>query len=220
MKSFISQLKKNNIRGLFITAPDTNAGKTTIALRILHHLKHNHFRTTALKPIASGCEQTHRGLRNDDALKLQRACSMKMDYHHINPIAFNLSVAPHLAAAKDGISLSAQEVYRACLPALKYQSDIIITEGAGGLMCPLNNTETTLDLIKLLGFPILLVIPIRLGCLNQTLMLYEIIKHHNINLFGWVANHMDIHMALQDENIEWLQEVINEPLLFTRSWKL
>lgn len=190
----------------FITGTDTGVGKTFISLQLLRHFKKHGLSTLALKPIASGCEETPQGLRNEDALALQAAASIKLAYHQINPFAFLPPIAPHIAANQVGVNLSVATLTQTLTPILQTPADIKLIEGAGGWLLPLNKTETLADYIETLNIKIILVVKMQLGCLNHALLTAKNITDRGLTLAGWVANTIAEPMPYLENNIETLSE--------------
>lgn len=199
--------------GFFITGTDTGAGKTQVAASLLKRLKHQGYTTAGLKPVSSGCIQTAQGLRNEDALSLQSAATCQVPYDWINPFAFEPAIAPHLAAKAANCRLSTKAVFEACQPLLNSNVDYIIIEGAGGLLVPLNATETFVDLAKKMDFPIILVVGLRLGCINHSLLTLESIRHHSLKVAGWIGYPLEPIMPYLQENIEDLKSLLKIPYL-------
>ncbi len=200
---------------IFVTGTDTGIGKTTVAVRLLQHYNHLGHSTVGVKPVASGCEKTSAGLRNEDALLLQAAASIKLPYEQVNPIAFAPPIAPHIAAQLAGEQLSVERLTEACQPALQHEADITIIEGAGGWLVPLNNNENISDFVSAHQFPAVLVVGMRLGCLNHAMLTVQAIKAAGVPLMGWVANHIDREMEVQKDNLATLKQLIDQPLLDT-----
>ncbi|HEU5281618.1 MAG TPA: dethiobiotin synthase [Gammaproteobacteria bacterium] len=199
----------------FVTGTDTGVGKTFVSLQLLHYFKKQGLSTLALKPIASGCEETANGLMNEDALALQAAASIKLPYHHVNPFAFLPPIAPHIAANQVGVTLSVAALTQTLTPILQTQADIKLIEGAGGWLLPLNKMETLADYIETLNVKIILVVKMQLGCLNHALLTAKEIKNRGLTLAGWVANTINEPMPYLNENIETLSEHFNmTPLAF------
>ena len=197
----------------FITGTDTGVGKTTFSCLLLHRLKKINYSTAALKPIASGATKTNKGLRSQDALDLQEAITTCWDYEDINPFIFEDPVSPHIASVKSNVDLTVQEVVLACQPVLSSDADIILIEGAGGWFAPINQQETMADLAKEFNFPVILTVGLKLGCINHSLLTYQAILDSGLNLAGWVANCLDPSMLCIDENISYLKDKMNVPLL-------
>lgn len=200
-------------KGFFITGTDTNIGKTFIACKLLNNLKRQGYKTVALKPIASGCIATSSGWQNSDAIALQNAATEKLSYQHINPFAFPEPIAPHIAAKINSQTLSINKIINACQPALTTCADYIIIEGAGGWSVPLNEDETMADLAKALKYPIILVVGMRLGCLNHALLTYHHMQQTGVQIHGWIANCLEPDMPYLTENIETLELMLDIPLI-------
>jgi len=191
----------------FITGTDTDVGKTQIAAGLLYLAAHQGLSSLGLKPVAAGCEKTEQGLRNQDALILQSVSSMKLPYEQINPIALIEPVSPHIAAQKEKRILSADRLAGFCRSSYR-MADFTLIEGAGGWRVPINPSETMADLVRVLQTPVILVVGIRLGCLNHALLTIEAIRQDAVPLVGWVANCVDANMRALDENIQTLQQRI------------
>lgn len=197
----------------FITGTDTDAGKTFVAAALLHAANSCGKSTAACKPVAAGCEQTDDGLRNSDALILQAAASRKMPYQQINPIALEPAIAPHIAAQEAGQRLQASRIAGFCRGVLMQGADFTVIEGAGGWRVPLNPRETFADIARELQLPVILVVAMRLGCINHALLTVEAIQRDGLPLAGWVANRVDSEMSRYKENLMTLQQLIHAPML-------
>lgn len=201
-------------RAWFVTGTDTGVGKTLVTCALLHAARRQGLTTAALKPLAAGCELTPQGWRNDDALHLQGAASLPLSYEQVNPVALPLAIAPHLAAAAAGRTLTAADLAARCRPVLELGAEITLIEGAGGWRVPLNARETLADLAKLLELPVILVVALRLGCLNHALLTAEAIRRDGLLLAGWVANSPDGGaMSHRDANRDALAARLGCPLL-------
>ncbi len=199
---------------LFITGTDTNVGKTYVSCLLLEAFNAAGFTTFALKPIASGCQKNHAsGLRNSDALRLQHYASIKKPYEIVNSIAFEKPIAPHIAASETHTHLSKEFVYQAIMRSIQNDTDINLIEGAGGWALPLNHSELFSDLIIELKIPIILVVGIKLGCLNHALLTYFNILASGGVCIGWMANCLDTKTLSIEENIETLKNWIKAPCL-------
>lgn len=196
----------------FVTGTDTGVGKTAIATGLLQAAGNAGLSTAALKPVAAGCATTPEGLRNEDALALQAVISRPMVYEQINPVALEPAIAPHIAALEARRPLSADRLAGYCRGVLG-QADFTLVEGAGGWRVPLNPTETLADLARALGLPVILVIGVRLGCLNHALLTAEAIARDGLKLAGWVANILDPEMPRLRENIDALGQRLRAPCL-------
>lgn len=197
----------------FVTGTDTDAGKTFIASALLHKANSEGLRSLALKPVASGSESRDEGLRNSDALILQEAMSEELDYEQINPYAFEPAIAPHIAAEQAAVRLNASRLAGFCRGALFTPHDFSVVEGAGGWRVPLNDREDFSDLAKELSLPVILVVGLRLGCINHALLTLEAIRRDGLKVAGWVANHVDPNMSCMEENLETLKQRMTAPYL-------
>jgi dethiobiotin synthetase len=198
--------------GLFITGTDTGIGKTLVAVSLLQALVHHGLRVSAMKPIASGSEQTPAGLRNPDALALAAAANVDVPYEWLNPYCFEPAISPHIAAdeAKINVDLS---VVQERFHTLANGADFVIVEGAGGWHAPINNSQTMADLPLALNIPALLVVGLRLGCLNHALLTRQAIAASGVEFAGWVANSIDPGLERSAENLATLTRTLRaEPL--------
>ena len=197
----------------FIAGTDTDVGKTFISVAILQAAKKQGLTTLALKPVAAGCESTEHGLRNDDALQLQNAMTVPLPYEQVNPVALAPAIAPHIAAAQVGKRLLVSQLVGYCRGALMQSADLALVEGAGGWRVPLNNRETLAGLAKELNLPVILVVGVKLGCINHALLTAEAIANDGLVLAGWVANRLDADMPCYQENINTLKSLLRAPCL-------
>lgn len=191
-------------KGYFITGTDTGVGKTLISCALLHVLNQRGLRSAGLKPIASGAMPTPEGLRNEDALALQAAAGVRLPYPQVNPYCFEQPIAPHIAARQADVCIELSVIVSAYQQAAS-QADIVIVEGVGGWLVPINAHETTADLARALGLPVILVVGVRLGCLNHALLTHQGIAASGLPLAGWVANIVSDEAAAE-ENIHTLQQ--------------
>jgi len=205
-------------KAYFIAGTDTGVGKTTVSCALLAAAKAQGKTTLALKPLAAGCEQTPQGLRNDDALALMAEMTEPLLYEEVNPVALPAPLSPHLAAAQAGRRLSIQQLAGFCRGGLMRRADFKLVEGAGGWRVPVNEREMLSALPKELGLPVVLVVGMRLGCLNHTILTAEAIARDGLRLAGWVANVVDPHMDALDENIETLKRLFAAPCLGVLPW--
>ena len=205
---------KKIAKGFFVTGTDTNVGKTLIAASLSLVLINSGKRVCAIKPLASGCGIKNNKIFSNDGLMLKRySTDNNLSYADINPFAFRDPVAPHLAAKKNGIKLSVVHIIKKTHRALTSSHDYIIIEGAGGWLTPINNRETIGDLAKAYGYPVILVVGIKLGCINHTFLTYKCIQSSGIQIAGWVANIIDKKMLYLKENIRSIKVNIKAPLL-------
>jgi dethiobiotin synthetase len=198
----------------FVAGTDTDAGKTLISAALLYKAKAAGMTTVGLKPIAAGCEETPDGLRNDDALKLIEQSTEKLPYEQVNPIAFARPIAPHIAGQLLQRPLSAGRIVGLLRGVLMInRAQFSLVEGAGGYRVPLNPKETLADVTKELKLPVILVVGMKLGCLNHALLTVESIQRDGLKLAGWVANRIDGDMDVYEENVETLHAMIQAPCL-------
>ena len=196
---------------VFVTGTDTGVGKTFISVALIELLQQQGLTVSGMKPIASGCEMTVEGLRNDDALKLSQQSNVDLPYDLINPYAFEPAIAPHIAAKQAGIEIELDKIQQN-YTLIKQQADAVVVEGAGGWLVPLNNDQAMADLAVLLDLPIILVVDIRLGCINHALLTVKAIETTGLKLQGWVANHIEV-TEQASEIIQTLTQQIVAPCL-------
>ncbi len=198
----------------FITGTDTDAGKTLCTAGLLAAAKAKGMSTYGLKPIASGCEQTEQGLRNADALALMAQSTVELPYEEVNPMAFEPAIAPHVAALQKNQALSADRLVGQLRGTLMMnRADFVCIEGAGGWRVPLNPREYLSAVPQSLKLPVILVVGMKLGCINHAMLTVEAIERDGLKLAGWIANRVDPDMSCYDENLMTLQTLINAPLL-------
>ncbi len=197
-------------KGFFITGTDTGVGKTWASVALLHYFNQKGESTLGMKPVAAGCEWLNGELRNEDALLLQKHASVQVDYPKINPYAFKMPVSPHLAAKSNPIKL---DVIEAAFNEIKDEADVLIVEGAGGWFAPLDEGVDIADLAKQLELPVIVVVAIRLGCINHARLTFQAIQASGVPCVGWLAMCTDPLMLKQDENIATIKEKASAPLL-------
>ena len=197
---------------LFVTGTDTGVGKTRIATALCLAYAAAGQRVSGMKPVASGCTPTPDGLRNEDALALIGAMNVRVHYDEVNPYAFEPPIAPHLAAVECGRPIDFERLDR-CYERLCLRSDAVIVEGAGGFLAPLDATRTFADLALRWRLDVVLVVGLRLGCLNHALLTVESIERRGLRLCGWVANSVDPVFLRRDENLQALRARIAAPCL-------
>ncbi len=199
-------------KGLFVTGTDTNVGKTWVSTALLEWFKHRGKRVLAMKPVASGCAMRFGRLQNEDALLLQQHASFMVDYELINPYAFEPSIAPHIAADQIGCVIEL-EVIAQRYRILAQQADLIIVEGFGGWQAPLSHEDGVAELAKRLELPVILVVGLRLGCLNHALLTCEALQRSDCEVLGWVANQVDPGFTCLEENVATLRTKLPMPML-------
>jgi dethiobiotin synthetase len=193
----------------FITGTDTGVGKTLVSCALLYAFAAQGKRVAGFKPVAAGCDENG---HNDDAQALRVASGMPLTYDQVNPYCFRHAIAPHIAAGHSGVLIELPRIlvsYRE----LAGQADEVIVEGAGGFLVPLNDRQSCADLVKELDLPVIMVVGMRLGCLNHALLTLRAISDYRLECAGWVANVLDADMDVLQENIEALRERITAPLL-------
>ncbi|MEX6502895.1 dethiobiotin synthase [Pseudomonas zhanjiangensis] len=197
----------------FVTGTDTEIGKTTIAAGLLHAARLAGLSTAAAKPVASGCARTREGLRNEDALALLGECTLALRYEEVNPLAFEPAIAPHLAAREVGVVLDVTALRAPVQKILDKGADLTLVEGAGGWRVPLAGQASLSDLVVALKLPVILVVGVRLGCINQAVLTAEAIARDGLPLAGWVANVVDPQTSRLEENLATLAERLPAPCL-------
>lgn len=199
-------------RGYFVTGTDTGVGKTRASLGLMRRLQVQGHVVTGMKPVASGCRSTASGLVNEDALLLQAQASFTVPYPQVNPYAFEPPIAPHLAAQAQGIRIEPDVIVQA-LHALTAAADRVVVEGVGGWLVPIDRTRSMADVAVALGLPVVLVVGIRLGCLNHALLTAAAIGSAPVRFAGWIANRVDPDCLAAEENIAALRERLAVPCL-------
>jgi dethiobiotin synthetase len=198
--------------GWFVTGTDTGVGKTRVARLLLEALARAGHTAAGMKPVASGCRVTAAGLRSDDALELMQASGAAADYADVNPYALASACAPHIAAREMGVEIQMDKILES-FRRLQRKSPWVVVEGVGGWKVPLGERLTMAEVACALGLPVILVVGLRLGCLNHALLTAEAIRRADIPLAGWVANRIDPAMTHVPENIATLEKIIAAPLL-------
>lgn len=196
----------------FLTGTDTGVGKTLAATGLLHALASRHRRVVGMKPIAAGAELHDGVLANEDALALRAASTLAVPPELDNPVLLPDPLSPHIAATRAGVRIDIDAITRS-YRALATQADAVVVEGAGGFHVPLSDTETGADLAVALGLPVVLVVGLRLGCLNHAALTAEAIRARGLVLAGWIANRVDPQMLAPEDNIAWLRQHLRAPLL-------
>ena len=199
-------------RGVFVTGTDTGIGKTFASASLLSALNASGLRAVGMKPVASGCAMTPLGLRNEDAQTLLDHSDGTPAYESVNPFALREAVAPHIAAREEGVDISVAPIERA-FAKLSGAADWIVVEGVGGWCAPLSDALMQSDLAKALRLPVILVVGLRLGCLNHAILSARAIQSDGCELRGWVGNGIDVSMQRVRENIQTLRERLPAPCL-------
>jgi len=197
---------------LFITATDTDAGKTLVACALTQALINQGLNVSTFKPLSAGCELIDGQLVNDDAYKLQQLSNCQQKLHQVNPFAFEEPIAPHIAAKKLAQVITTHDIQRAFKEHCDIPCDFSITEGAGGWRLPLGNGQFLSEFVQQEQMAVILVVNMKLGCLNHATLTYESIKNDGLNVVGWVANCPE-EMPYLTENINELTNIIEAPML-------
>ncbi|XQA68943.1 dethiobiotin synthase [Xanthomonas sacchari] len=198
------------VSALYVTGTDTGIGKTIASTALLHALRARGQRAVGMKPVASGCTREADGWRNEDALALQEASTPRPRYDDLNPYALPLPLAPELAAADAGVQLDLAPI-AAAFDRLRAQADVVVVEGVGGWAAPLSATLDQADLARALGLPVVLVVGLRLGCLNHARLSAAAIAADGLQCIGWIGNEIDPAMERIDDNMAMLRARLPMP---------
>lgn len=201
--------------GYFITGTDTEIGKTFVACTLLHAARRAGYSALAMKPVAAGVEADG---ENEDVRRLQAAASVAAPRDLVNPYLFSPPIAPHIAAAEAGRPIEIKVIQQA-LGALQPLAEVVVVEGVGGFRVPLGPDLDAADLAVALGLPVILVVGMRLGCINHALLSVESIIARDLPLVGWVANQIDPAMGRFDENLATLDRLLPAPRLGTLAFQ-
>ncbi|MBX9904526.1 MAG: dethiobiotin synthase [Burkholderiales bacterium] len=201
-------------RGLFVAGTDTGVGKTLVACALLRGFAARGLRVVAMKPVAAGAVRRRGVWHNDDVAQLRAAANVDMPQAVINPYCFAPAIAPHIAAQASGVKIR-MAVIAKNYARLGRNADLVVVEGAGGLLVPLGGTFSAADIPSRLNLPVVLVVGLRLGCLNHALLSVEALQARGVYLAGWIANRIDPAMARAAENLQALRVRIKAPLLGT-----
>ena len=201
-----SRMKKS----FFITGTDTGVGKTCATVALMQYFKQQGQSVVGMKPVAAGCEWLDGQLKNEDALLIQKNASIQLPYEKINPYAFELPISPHLAGKNNPVQINTVVQY---FNDLSNIADVVLVEGAGGWLAPINKNEDIGDLAKALDIPVILVVAVKLGCINHAKLTFQALVSAGVECSGWLAICIDPKMLKIDENISTLQNQISVPLL-------
>ncbi len=194
------------IRSFFITGTDTDVGKTAVAAAMLVALQAQGKTTAAIKPVAAGSQQMAAGPRNEDGLILQQYQTAELSYQQVNPVLLEQPLSPHIAAARQQCRLTVSQLVGYCRGMMLQPAEVLLIEGAGGWRVPVNDVETLAGLPRELNIPVIMVVGLRLGCLNHALLTAEAIGHDGLQVVGWVANQVDPQMSEVEANIATLRQ--------------
>ena len=203
----------------FVTGTDTGVGKTRVSAALISAFKAHDHRVLGMKPIAAGTVLVDEKYQNEDVIMLSDAANVSAPADLINPYLFDPPIAPHIAAAQAGVSISLETIQAAFIQ-LQSLAEVVIVEGAGGFLVPLDDQQDMGDLAKCLQLPMILVVGMRLGCLNHALLTVEAIQSRGLTLAGWVANHIDPDMLCVEENLASLRQRIPAPCLGVLPWQV
>lgn len=198
--------------GCFVTGTDTGVGKTLVSAGLLHALAVHHHRVVGMKPVAAGVVPWGDDWASEDAIALRSASTLAVPAALDNPVLLLDPLSPHIAAARAGVQIDIAAMVRS-YQALAALADVVVVEGAGGFHVPLTDTQTGADLALALALPVVLVVGLRLGCLNHALLTAEAIRARGLTLVGWVANRIDPDMDAVEENIAYLRSRLGAPML-------
>ncbi len=197
----------------FIAGTDTDVGKTVISCGLLARARLDGKTTAAIKPVASGCEQTPEGLRNSDALLLQQTMTMDLSYDQVNPVALEPAIAPHIALQEAGRRINAEQLVGYCRGVMMRRADLTLIEAAGGWRAPLSPREMYSSVPQKLNIPVVLVVGMKLGCINHATLTAEAIIRDGVRLAGWIANRAEPEMSRFEENLATLKGLLPAPCL-------
>jgi len=198
--------------GWFVTGTDTGVGKTVVSCALLHALRSRGLPAVGMKPVASGCVPSAQGLLNEDVEALLQAGDPAATREQINLYRFEPAIAPHIAAALAGVEIDLGAI-AARHRELAARYGAVVVEGAGGWLVPLGKATSFADLAQALALPVVMVVGMRLGCINHALLSGESIARRGLRLAGWVANRIEAHMPCFEENLESLRERMDAPLM-------
>lgn len=197
----------------FVTGTDTDVGKTLCCAALLQAANQQGLTTLAYKPIAAGCDSTEMGLRNDDALILQKNSNVSVDYALVNPIAFKDPIAPHIAAELENSPINLNSITSGLKRLQQHQTDLLIVEGAGGWHLPINDELLLSQWVSEQKLPVILVVGMKLGCLNHAMLTYQALISEGLQVVGWIANQLATEMPFYEQNLRWLKQKIPAPLI-------
>lgn len=205
-------------QAFFITGTDTGVGKTYVACKLIRDYIAQGYKVIGMKPVAAGGDLVNGKWVNDDVLKLEQASNVKAPRELVNPYSFKEAIAPHIAAEKAGLEIKI-DVIKQAFQALSKLADIVIVEGAGGFLVPLNNQQSMADLPAALDIPVILVVGMKLGCINHSLLTVEAIQARGLTLHGWVANQVEPDMPFYHKNVATIAEKLHLNSMFLSEFK-
>ncbi len=202
------------MKSFFVTGTDTEVGKTYFSARLLESQANAGLKVAGYKPVSAGCEMIDGQPVNEDAFALWQASNLSVSLTQVNPVALMPPIAPHIAAAQAGVTISKERLVAGYHALAEHQPDLLIMEGAGGWQLPLGNNVWMPDVVKALKLPVIMVVGMRLGCLNHAMLTVQAIAQSGLSLHGWVANSMSATpMPYYAQNLQTLEDAIDAPLL-------
>jgi dethiobiotin synthetase len=195
--------------GFFITGTDTEIGKTFVSSLLIQFFADKGYKVAGMKPVASGAHKVDGLLQNEDALSLMQASNIDIDYKTVNPYTFEPAVSPHIAAEQAGVEVE-HDVIKENYNKLQHVADVVIVEGVGGWYAPISCHTTVADLAESLQLPIILVVGLRLGCLNHALLTAQALRQSGLSVAGWIANHVEKDFSSAEKNISTLKHYLND----------
>ncbi|MFK8066863.1 MAG: dethiobiotin synthase [Gammaproteobacteria bacterium] len=200
-------------KGFFITGTDTGVGKTIITASLIKLLSSSDLKVAGMKPIASGCYKTSQGLRNEDAVLIMQQSNLELDYDLINPYAFEPPISPHFAAKDLDQKIDIDNILEK-YSVISNSADVVLVEGVGGWQVPINEDQHMSDLAVALKLPVIMVVGLRLGCINHALLTAQAIRKNGLDLIACVANLIDADYAKVEETVNTLKKQLNIPVEF------
>ncbi|MBT8440541.1 MAG: dethiobiotin synthase [Gammaproteobacteria bacterium] len=202
---------------LFVSGTDTDAGKTLVTLGLMHALQAKGLRVNGMKPVAAGVSEIGGEAVNDDALLIRQQSSKQLDYKLVNPYLFEPAIAPHIAAQQVDQNIDLKLI-QAALDEIEKQSDLVVVEGAGGWLVPLNEQQDVADIAVNMNLPVILVVGLKLGCINHARLSIQAIQARGCRVIGWIGSQIAPEMMNVDENIETLQQYLPVKCLGIVPW--
>lgn len=199
-------------RGYFVTGTDTGVGKTYVTCSLLRAFAGQGLMVAGYKPVAAGADLKEGLLRNDDAEALMALSTLTVSYEQVNPVCLSTPVSPRIAAALQGYVVDVHELVRGG-EGLRQKADLVFAEGAGGWRVPLTDTLLMSDFAQKLSWPVLLVVGLRLGCINHARLTMEAMLADGVQVAGWIASHVDPHLLCADHVLDSLCKLLPAPLL-------
>jgi dethiobiotin synthetase len=198
-------------KGCFITGTDTGVGKTLVTAGLIRLFAKEGVKVAGMKPVASGCELTDQGLRNEDAIMIMQESNVELDYDLINPYAFEPPVSPHFAASESDREIKLDHIIEK-YKTISTRVDYVVVEGVGGWEVPINDSQNVSDLAEKLNLPVILVVGLRLGCINHALLTVDAIRQKGLSLVACVASQIDADYQRLDETLETLEKRLGLPV--------